>query len=271
MLRYKSVGKNANDLNDLLPTQPLPPPGLNGYALQQCLREARKAREAAEEAADGGAGRGGSGVDAVREERLRYRQYEQPGTLVTLPNGLQYRELLEGTGPEATPGSICEITYIVYRLSSGAYYKYSSGGTPVFLFSLGYGQEGKDDVGQTYKFRLGEPSSLPAAVTPALVGMRQGGRRRVLVPPRLGWVDDKVGPRPDTFGGQRRLVGHKDEPLLFEAELVRVRQQLPGQLPDGGNGGVQELAGVPKGPVPRGDDATFRLPAPPTYYGAGKG
>ncbi|KAG2426955.1 hypothetical protein HXX76_012740 [Chlamydomonas incerta] len=235
-------------------------PGLNGYALQQCLREARKAREAAEaaaEAADGTPGSGGGGADSVREERLKYRQFEQPGTLVTLPNGLQYRELLEGSGPEAALGSICEVSYVVYRLASGAYYKYSSGGTPVFLFSLGYGQEGKDDVGQTYRFRLGDANSLPAAVTPALVGMRQGGKRRILVPPRLGWVSDKVGPRPDTFGGGRRLEGHKDEPLLFEAELVRVRAQ--GTAPGGGLGAGQEQE------LPRG--GLFRMPAPPTYYG----
>ncbi len=67
--------------------------------------------------------------------------------------GLQYRELVEGTGPEAVPGAVCEITYVVYRLSSGAYYKYSSGGTPVFLFSFGYGQQGQDDVGKVYRFR----------------------------------------------------------------------------------------------------------------------
>ncbi|GFR44958.1 hypothetical protein Agub_g6268, partial [Astrephomene gubernaculifera] len=214
----------------------IPCPGLNGYALQQCLREVRRAREASERerqagssgTAGGSAAAGASSSssvsdrDAVQEERLRYRQYEQPGTLVTLPNGTQYRELLEGSGPAATHGSVCEISYIVYRLSSGAYYKYSGGGTPVFLFSLGYGQEGKDDVGQTYRFRLDDPLALPAAVPPALLGMRQGGRRRVLVPPGLGWVDDKVGPRPDTFGGRRRLSGHRGEPLLLEVELVRV-------------------------------------------------
>ncbi len=31
-----------------------------------------------------------------------------------------------------------------------------------------------------------------------------------------------MGPRPDTFGGGRRLIGHMNEALLFEAELVRV-------------------------------------------------
>lgn len=63
---------------------------MNGYALQQCLREARKAKEAAEAAADaegGTLGSGGGGADSVREERLKYRQFEQPGTLVTLPSG----------------------------------------------------------------------------------------------------------------------------------------------------------------------------------------
>ncbi len=43
-----------------------------------------------------------------------------------------------------------------------------------------------------YPRRLGEPLSLPAAVTPAVLGMREGGRRRILVPPQLGWVSDKV-------------------------------------------------------------------------------
>jgi hypothetical protein len=35
--------------------------------------------------------------------------------------------------------------------------RYSSGGTPIFLWSRGYGTEGQDDVGSTYKFVLGSP------------------------------------------------------------------------------------------------------------------
>lgn len=52
-------------------------PGMSGYALQKCLREARKAREEEE----------GVGGDDVQEEKIKNRQYEQPGTLVTLPSG----------------------------------------------------------------------------------------------------------------------------------------------------------------------------------------
>lgn len=60
-------------------------------------------------------------------------------------------------------GSICEIQYTVYRLSSGGYFKYSSGGSPVLLFGLGYGYELADDVGSVYRFVLGDRSALPAA------------------------------------------------------------------------------------------------------------
>lgn len=67
--------------------------------------------------------------------------------------GIQYREIEKGTGKEAIVGGLCDIRYTVYRLSSGGYYKYSSGGTPVFLYSLGYGQQGQDDLGDVYRFR----------------------------------------------------------------------------------------------------------------------
>ena len=43
-----------------------------------------------------------------------------------------------------------------------------------------------------YRFRYGDPGSLPPAAMPVLEGMRVGGRRRVLVPPEAGWVDDLV-------------------------------------------------------------------------------
>lgn len=52
--------------------------------------------------------------------------------------------------------------------------------------------------------------------------MREGGRRRILIPPEYGWVNDTVGPIPDTFGGRRRLAAHRDEPLLLEVELKKV-------------------------------------------------
>ena len=73
-------------------------------------------------------------------------------------------------------GAQLVIRYTIYKLASGAYFKYSSGGTPVLLFAKGYGTEGKDDVGDTYAFVLGDPEGLPLAATLGMLGMRVGGK-----------------------------------------------------------------------------------------------
>lgn len=73
-------------------------PGMNGYALSKCLKEARKAAAASEDAEGGGA------EDDVQSARLKYRQFEQPGELVTLPSGkaicADQAAAVGGCGPE---------------------------------------------------------------------------------------------------------------------------------------------------------------------------
>jgi len=181
-----------------------------------------------------------------------YRQkVEQPGELVTLPSGIQYREINPGNGRPCNNGDVCAISFQVFRLSSGAYFKYSSGGRPILLFAQGYGTEGQDDVGSVYKFVLGDKNSLPRAATVAIKGMKEGGKRRILIPPQVGWVNEKVGPQPATFGGRRRLENHKDEPLLFEVDMVLVKQ-----FDDSGEGSTDDVQLA----------RPFELPAPPNPF-----
>ena len=264
-----------------------PPRGLacaseRGYALQQCLRSARRARQEAEGGEGGGGGEGGEGgnnnsssgsgsgsrgSDDVQGERLRYRQYEQPGELVTLPSGVQYREITTGSGSQAAAaGDELEIAYTVYRLSARA--------TPVYAWSFGTGEGFEDDLGEVYRFRLGDARAVPAAVAAGLVGMRAGGVRRVLVPPRLGFVADDVGPPPPSFTATRRRATHKREPLLFEARLVRVIPAAARRGSGSGSGGgtsgddsgggdalLEEEAAALRALV-EAPGAPFRLPVP---------
>jgi len=193
---------------------------------------------------------------AEAEKRRDEMEMESnPGVLVTLPSGIQYRQLDEGRAEskEAVKGDTLYVLYTIYRLAPGAYFKYSSGGTPIFLWSRGYGNEGQDDVGSTYRFVLGEPGALPRAVVPAVLGMREGGKRRVLVPPEVGWVDGNVRPRPATFGGGRRLENHREEPLIMEVDLVRVRK--PSEASSAGDL-EEDLKG----------NFLFKMPAPPSPF-----
>ncbi|KAL6754716.1 hypothetical protein V8C86DRAFT_2694997 [Haematococcus lacustris] len=229
------------------PAAALSCPGERGYALQRCLKKEREAREQA-------AVQAGESPLSIEDEKLRTRQYEQPGTLVTLPSGVQYRELDPGQGPRAAQyGDTLEVQYTVYRLASGAYFKYSSGGTPVLLWALGSGFEGADDLDTTYRFKLGEPLTLPAAAPPAVEGMRAGGRRCILVPPAAGWVDARVGPPPTSFGASRRLAAHRDEALLLEIVLLRVSP-----------GSVDTTNVLPE--VMRAGQPLYRLPEPPSPF-----
>lgn len=45
----------------------------------------------------------------------------------------------------------------------------------MLLYALGYGTEGKNDVGETYTFVLGDKEALPIAATLGMKGMRVGG------------------------------------------------------------------------------------------------
>lgn len=61
-----------------------------------------------------------------------------------------------------------------------------------------------------------------------IAGMRQGSKRRILVPPQLGYSSGGgegaagLQPRMPTFATQRQLDNHRGEGLLFEVQLLRV-------------------------------------------------
>ncbi|WRX29590.1 FKBP-type peptidyl-prolyl cis-trans isomerase domain - like 10 [Theobroma cacao] len=55
-----------------------------------------------------------------------------------------------------------------------------------------------------------------------LTGMRVGGKRRALIPPSLGYINENLKPIPDEFGPRRSLLSHAKEPLIFEVQLLKI-------------------------------------------------
>jgi peptidylprolyl isomerase len=117
---------------------------------------------------------------------------------VTVPDGppsyqLELEDLAVGDGDEAVAGRIVEVHYV--GLSWKTHKQFDASWD-------------RDD---TFKFRLGKGEVI-AGWDQGVAGMKAGGRRRITIPPMLGY-----GKR-----GAGRVIG-PDETLVFVVDLIAVR------------------------------------------------
>ena len=108
------------------------------------------------------------------------------------PSDLRIEDLTEGDGPEAAAGSKVDVHYVGVAWSDGRQFDASWDRGDTFSFKLGAGQviQGWDQ---------------------GVAGMKVGGRRRLTIPPSLGYGDRGAGGA--IKGG---------ETLVFVVDLVGV-------------------------------------------------
>ena len=89
------------------------------------------------------------------------------GSPTTTPSGLQYSDIVVGTGATAAPGNTVKVHYSGF-LTSGEKFDSSRDRGQPFSFSLGAGQviKGWDE---------------------GVAGMKTGGQRQLRIPPQLGY------------------------------------------------------------------------------------
>lgn len=117
---------------------------------------------------------------------------------VTVPGGpppgmLELEDLVEGDGREATPGSTCTMQYVGHSWSTGRQFDASWDRGEPFTFPLGAGQ-------------------VIAGWDRGVAGMKVGGRRRLTIPPELGYGSRGAGG-----------VIAPGETLVFVVDLLDVR------------------------------------------------
>ena len=106
---------------------------------------------------------------------------------------LELEDLTVGDGEEAVSGRIVEVHYVGVSWKTGEQFDASW------------------DRGSTFKFGLGKGQVI-AGWDEGVVGMKVGGRRRITIPPMLGY-----GKR-----GAGGVIG-PDETLVFVVDLIGVR------------------------------------------------
>ncbi len=114
------------------------------------------------------------------------------GAEVTTPSGLKYTDLVVGTGPSPRAGQTAVVHY-TGTLTDGTKFDSSRDTGRPFPFVLGRGQviKGWDE---------------------GVATMKVGGKRRLVIPPALGY--GAMGSPPKIPGGAT---------LVFEVELLEVR------------------------------------------------
>lgn len=115
---------------------------------------------------------------------------------VTTASGLQYAEITVGTGTLAQAGSHVAVHYTGW-LADGTGFDTSAGLNPLQL-------------------TLGLHEVIPG-FEEGIAGMKIGGKRRLFVPPGLGYGPTAV------YDGNGRLVIPGNSNLIFDVELVGVQ------------------------------------------------
>jgi peptidylprolyl isomerase len=108
------------------------------------------------------------------------------------PTDLEVTDLVEGDGPEATAGATVQVHYVGVARSTGE------------EFDASY------DRGAPLEFRLGIGQVISGWDT-GVQGMKVGGRRKLVIPPHLGYGDRGAG-----------AVIKPGETLIFVCDLVSV-------------------------------------------------
>jgi len=109
------------------------------------------------------------------------------------PTDLEVTDLVEGDGPTAVAGSMVSVHYVGVAHSTGEEFDASYNRGAPLQFALGAGR-------------------VIAGWDQGVQGMKVGGRRRLVIPPHLGYGDRGAGG-----------VIKPGETLIFVVDLVEVR------------------------------------------------
>ena len=123
---------------------------------------------------------------------LTFADDKKDEKVIKTDSGLQYVELKEGDGAAAKKGDTVEVHYTGW-LKDGKKFDSSLDRKQPFSFKLGAGMviKGWDE---------------------GVAGMKVGGKRKLIIPPELGYGKDGFPPK---------IPG--DATLIFEVELLKIR------------------------------------------------
>jgi len=151
--------------------------------------------------------------DSVEAEVLPREAYKK------LDSGVIYADISKGNGETVKEGSKVNLQWVLRR-SNGYFVDSSAVSDSVpFIFTVGCKDNGDAAI---------------EGLDEGIRGMKTGGTRRILIPPRLAWiggiVDGKPGPLPAGFGPRQQMrrvmetrIDVPGEYIFLEVKVTKVR------------------------------------------------
>ena len=157
--------------------------------------------------------------------------------IIRLDGGLQYKVLNAGVGAAQVTEQTKTAT-IAYSISQA---------NGKYMYSQGYGYNKIDagngrqmaDLGMNgLTVHLQDPNAkeVPLGVRLAMMGMKRGEKRRIEVPPALGFATSDWNPKPTTYRGERQILAYQNRlygngltqppfpaPTIWDVELISMR------------------------------------------------
>ena len=151
-------------------------------------------------------------------------------TTTTVPvlktsSGLKYIDIVPGTGISPMYGNLCSISYTAYvKLPTSS----SSSNTQTTKYST---KPQKYDHCDGYLIKHGNGRMI-AGLDEGLHTMKVGGTRRLLIPPKLGFVDVGLGPLPDMPWNRNQLNQLLDQMIELSGGTMIYEVTLLSVIPD---------------------------------------
>lgn len=156
--------------------------------------------------------------------------FAEEATVFQLPSGLKYLELKPGSGASPRYGQLCSIAYKAYiKLPSS---KDNPNPSP---------QQFETCNGYLLKHGNGRTIS---GLDEGLHTMQVGGTRRLLIPPKLGFVDIGLGPVPEYPWDRQKLNGLLNDMVKYSGGTLIYEVTLLSVLDDEADQGYYEDASL---------------------------
>ena len=167
----------------------------------------------------------------IGDQRIEQDLKENPVT--RLDSGVRFKTVQPGVGSETVKeGASIDMIYSISR--AGGQYMYSQG-FGYEMIDLGDGKLQKDLGLDFLRVTSVGGHSIPIGIEQALVGMKKGERRRVEVPPSVGFDTSNWEPSPQSRAGKQSIVAYQrilkgfgsqppfPAPLVWDIEVTRIR------------------------------------------------